>query len=162
MILVLDSSPLITLARIAKLSLLQRLAQQTIIPTGVYHEMVSTGEDRPGALSVQTNAWLVKKTPTDVSALNRLTQRLGRGESEAIVLAKELPESIVVLDDALARRIAKEEKVHVVGTVGLLLHAKHRGLVTSIKPILQDLKQAGFYIDQPLINLVLQKTEEMP
>ena len=162
MILVLDSSPLITLARIAKLPLLQSLAQQTIIPSGVYQEIVNTGKDRPGALSVQTTTWLVQKTPTDVSALDRLAQRLGRGETEAIVLAKELPGSIVVLDDALARRVAREERTPVVGTVGLLIHAKHRGLLSSIKPILQDLKQAGFYLDQPLINLVLQKTRESP
>ena len=162
MILVLDSSPLITLARIAKLPLLQSLAQQTIIPSGVYQEIVNTGKDRPGALRVQTTTWLIQKTPTDVSALDRLAQRLGRGETEAIVLAKELPGSIVVLDDALARRVAREERTPVVGTVGLLIHAKHRGLLSSIKPILQDLKQAGFYLDQPLINLVLQKTRESP
>jgi predicted nucleic acid-binding protein len=161
-ILILDSSPLITLARIAKLPLLQSLANQIVIPSGVYQEMVSTGKDRPGALSVQTATWLVKKTPTDVSALDRLAQRLGRGETEAIVLAKELPDSIVELDDALARRVAREEKVPDVGTVGLLIHAKHRGLLSSIKPILQDLKQAGFYLDQSLINLVLQKTDESP
>ncbi len=87
---------------------------------------------------------------------------LREGETEAIVLAKELPDSIVVLDDALARRVAREEKVPVVGTVGLLIHAKHRGLLSSIKPILQDLKQASFYLDQSLINLVLQKTDESP
>ena len=111
MILVLDSSPLITLARIAKLPLLQSLAQQTIIPSGVYQEIVNTGKDRPGALRVQTTTWPVqKKTPTDVSALDRLAQRLGRGETAAIVLAKELPGSIVVLDDALARRVAREER----------------------------------------------------
>ena len=162
MILVLDSSPLITLARIAKLPLLQNLAQQTIIPSGVYQEIVSTGKNRPGASSVQTTTWLVQKTPTDASAINRLKQRLGKGETEAIVLAKELPGSIVVLDDALARRVAREEKVPVVGTIGLLIHAKHKGLVSRINPILQDLKQAGFYLDQPLINLVLQKTEESP
>ncbi|MEX2491291.1 MAG: DUF3368 domain-containing protein [Nitrospirales bacterium] len=73
------------------------------------------------------------------------------------MLANELPGSMVVLDDAFARRVAREEKVPVVGTVGLLIHAKHKGLVSSIKPILQALKQAGFYFDQPLIDLVHRK-----
>ncbi|GJL65800.1 MAG: DUF3368 domain-containing protein [Nitrospirales bacterium] len=162
MILVLDSSSLITLTRINQLSLLQNLADQTLIPSEVYQEVVNSGKDRPGALAVQKANWLIKKTSTDVSALNRLGQRLGRGETEAIVLAKEFSGSIVVLDDALARRIAREERVNVVGTVGLLIHAKHKGLLSSLKPILQELKQAGFYLDQPLIDLVLQQAGESP
>ena len=98
MILVLDSSPLIALARIDRLPLLQRLAEQTIIPAGVYQEIVTAGKNRPGALSIQSTPWLIRQTPIDKSALTRLEQRLGRGETESIVLAKERSGSIVVLD----------------------------------------------------------------
>ena len=162
MILVLDSSPLITLSTTNQLSLLPGLAQQAIIPSEVYHEIVTSGKNKPGALSVQKADWLTKKTAKNTAIIDRLAQRLGRGESETIALAKELPGSIVVLDDALARRMAQREGCKVIGTLGLLIHAKNRGLLSSIKPILQDLQDAGFYLDQTLIGLVLRKTGELP
>jgi len=160
-ILVLDSSPLITLARINQLPLLQNLTKQTIIPSEVYQEIVTSGKNKPGALAIPKADWLTEKTATDRLIIDRLAQRLGRGETEAIALAKELPGSIVVLDDALARRIAQEEGSKVIGTLGLLIHAKHKGLLSSIKPILQDLQQAGFYLDQTLIDHVLRESREM-
>ena len=92
--------------------------------------------------------------------VSRLQGRLGKGEAEAIVLTKETPGSIVVLDDATARRIAKEEGVEVVGLIGLMVLAKRQGIVPTIQPILFDMKDNGFYLSESLVQIALKAAGE--
>ena len=160
MILALDSSPLITLARIDRLSLLQTLAQELFVPEAVFEEVMTLGRERPDTTMILQAAWLIRKPVRDRVIVSRLRGRLGRGEAEAIALAKENPETLVVLDDATARRMAKEEGVHVVGTVGLIILAKGKGIVPTIQPILSDMKDNGFYLDDALVQLALRAAGE--
>ena len=85
---------------------------------------------------------------------------MGDGESEAIALAMELDDVVLVLDDKKARRIAKQLDLKVIGTVGLLLRAKKRGIVAEIKPVLDALQNAGFRIAAPLYQKALKLASE--
>lgn len=100
MILVLDSSALITLTRIGNLDLLQQLAETVHVPQAVYDEVVCAGVDQPGRRAVESAQWIVRHQVQDRDAVVRLRGRLGRGEAEAIVLAMELRADHVILDDA--------------------------------------------------------------
>jgi predicted nucleic acid-binding protein len=60
------------------------------------------------------------------------------------MLALELPEAIVVLDDALARRVAETLNIRLTGTLGLLLDAKKAGLIPSVRPVLDQLQALRF------------------
>ena len=71
---------------------------------------------------------------------------LHRGEAEAIALAKEIGADIIILDDNLARSAARTGGLNVVGTLGLLRQAMVKGLVTELKPLLDNPKSAGFYM----------------
>jgi len=53
-----NSSPLIALSRINKLSLLQDLFEQVIIPSGVYNEIVERGRDKKGSKEVKSAEWI--------------------------------------------------------------------------------------------------------
>lgn len=88
MILVLDSSARITLTRIGNLDLLQQLAETVHVPQAVYDEVVCAGVDQPGRRAVESAQWIVRHQVQDRDAVVRLRGRLGRGEAEAIVLAK--------------------------------------------------------------------------
>ncbi len=157
MILVLDSSALITLSRIDNLELLHQLAGTVHVPQAVYDEVVPTGQ---GERKVEQAQWLVRHQVKERNAVERLSGRLGRGEAEAIVLARQLNADFVILDDATARRIAENEGCRVLGLLGLLIHAKERGLVPAVRPILDRIISVGFYIDDALYRTVLRASGE--
>jgi predicted nucleic acid-binding protein len=161
-ILVLDASALITLARIGRLNLLRDFAGKIHIPEAVYSEIVRSGQGRPGSLEVAQSQWISRHQVRDRSAVTRLQVQLGHGEAEAIVLARELPADVLVLDDATARHIAEAEERKVVGLLGLLLSAKKRGIVTSLKSIVDEMVAAGFFIDEMLYRSILQQAGELP
>ena len=163
MILVLDASAIITLARVGCLNLLRELAEKVYIPEAVYDEVVKSGYGRPGSLEVEQAAWISKQSVHDQSVVVRLEAELGRGEAEAIVLAGELEADFVILDDATARRIAEAEGRKVLGLLVLLIRAKELGIVPVLRPVLNQIVGAGFFIDDALYQSILRRAgEEQP
>lgn len=163
MILVLDASALITLARIGHLDLLRQTGDEICIPQAVYDEVAGSAPDRPGSREVTQATWLRRENVRDREAVIRLRRRLGRGEAEAIVLAGELGADAVVLDDGTARHAAEQEGRTVVGLLGLLLYHKERGIIGALKPLLDEMIAAGFFIDDALYHHILRQAgEESP
>jgi predicted nucleic acid-binding protein len=72
--------------------------------------------------------------------------RPGRSELATIALALENPSSVVLLDDALARRVAQAAGLQVWGTLRVALEAKQRGLVAQIGPVVEKLEVSGMWI----------------
>lgn len=162
MTFVLDASTLITLARIGRLELLRQIIGTAHIPEAVYREVVRAGSSRPGTTEVAQAGWLVRHPVLDRSAVGRLRARVGQGEAEAIVLARELGADLLILDDQTARRIAEAEGQRVVGLLGLLLQAKALGMFPMLKPLLDEMIAADFFIDEGLYRLVLRQAGEDP
>jgi len=77
-----------------------------------------------------------------------------------MILAKEIEADICIIDDLLARKYAKYYNLNITGTIGILLKAKELGLITRIKPIMDELKVSGIYIDTKLYNRVLEIARE--
>lgn len=71
---------------------------------------------------------------------------LGLGETEAIALALELAPEWLILDERRATRVARTAGLQVVGTVGILLSAKSRGLLPAVRPAIEDLLGTGFHL----------------
>jgi hypothetical protein len=159
-IVVLDSSTLITLARIGRLELLHRMAGVVHVPAAVFEEVVLRGSGRPGSADVAQADWVLRRSVQNLTSAERLRARVGRGEAEAIVLAKELAADLLVIDDAAARRVAEAEGQRVVGVLGLLIDAKHRGLVAEVKPVLDEMLAAGFFLDESRYRSILRRAGE--
>lgn len=154
-----DSGPLIALARIGQLDLLPTLCERIIIPVGVWEEVTVTDPEAPGAEAVRSVTWLeVQTAPAPlVSALSILVDR---GEAEAIALAQTVEHSLLVADDARARRVAERLGIRRIGTVGLLRRAKQAGLIGLLHPQLEALQKNGIYIREALIKAVLREVGE--
>jgi len=89
-----------------------------------------------------------------------LVTNLGPGEAEALMLALELREAVVVLDDALARRVAETLGLNVTGTWGLLLDAKHASLIRAVGPLLDQLEALRFRLAPHTRTAVLKLAGE--
>jgi hypothetical protein len=86
--------------------------------------------------------------------------RLGPGEREAIALALELGATELVLDDLSARRLAQSLHIVVIGSVGLLLRAKEKGLISEVRPLIQAMQDAEFHISDRVFDGVLAAAGE--
>jgi len=146
MIVVCNSTPLIALSRIGKLELLREYFSEVYIPQEVYDEVVTRGEGLSGAKEVKSADWIKVEVVTNEIAVDSLCTTLDRGESEAIVLARE-KNALLILDDGDGRRIARSLGLKITGTIGLLLlAAEDRKL--DLKRSIDDLMSAGFRLSE--------------
>lgn len=158
MIVISDSSALIGLSAIGALDLLYQIYGTVVVPEAVYREVVVDGAGKPGAQAVATATWIDVQTVKNPSSVTYLTNSVGldQGESEAIVLAQEIGADLILLDDFKARQYARQQRLSITGTVGVLLAAKQRGFTPLIRPHLDALIAAGIFIDSLLYSQALQ------
>jgi predicted nucleic acid-binding protein len=143
-----DSACLIALAKIGHLDLLFKSFGTVTIPPAVHREFGQNIDP------------LVVQSVQNTALVRSLKTQIDEGESEAIALAMEQADVFVVLDDKRARRIVKQLGLKVIGTVGLLLRAKKKGIVSEIKPILDAHQQADFRIHNGLYQVAVRLDEE--
>jgi predicted nucleic acid-binding protein len=80
---------------------------------------------------------------------------LGPGELAAMALGLEHPDHVILLDDALARRVAQAAGLGVWGTLKVLLEAKTRGLTPQIAPHVNKLEKAGMWLSSDIRQRIL-------
>jgi predicted nucleic acid-binding protein len=158
-----NSSVLIALSSIDQLELInQRFPDGVMIPQAVWKEFVETGRGKPGAESVVKASFLVVSSVTNTALVSLLRLELDEGESEAIALFLEQPNQAILLDEKNARRIAKRMNLPVLGTVGILIWAKQKGLISNLKEQLDALQSVGkFRLGNVIYEESLKKVGEL-
>lgn len=162
MIVVANASPLIGLSAVNSLGLLNSLFGAIHISEAVYREIVISGRGRVGSAEVASAAWIQRHEISDTAAVSRLmtAAKLNTGESETLILATEITADLVIIDERPARRHAFAQKLPVTGTIGVLMLAKTRGLVSEIKPLLDALTGFGMRLDHDLYRYALRRAGE--
>lgn len=89
-----------------------------------------------------------------------LELQIDKGESSAIALALEIPESTLILDDFKARKIADKLGLTYTGTLGVIIKAKLKGIVPSIRPIINKMKQTDFRLSDEIELHALRQAKE--
>jgi len=162
MIVVSDTSPIINLAAIGQLHLLPQLYGTVIIPQSVYNEIVVAGIGQPGAKEIADAMWVEVRTVVDRTLVLSLETELDSGEAEAIVLAAELGADLLLIDERKGRVTANRLQVNYIGLLGILISAKHQGLITSVTHLMDDLRNiANFWIDDALYAHISRIAEEL-
>lgn len=146
-----DASPLIALHQIGQLGLLEALFGAVLIPAAVARE--TPGVERP--------SWLVERALMKPLAPGVVRAGLGPGESEAISLALELDADRLILDELPARSLAQSLGLTMIGTLGILLAAKRRGLIPAVREPMDVLRRAAFRVAPDLYENVLRKAGEL-
>jgi len=161
MIIVSNTTPLIGLATIGRFEILRQLFGEVYIPKAVYDEAVTVGREDGGAKrEVSEASWIKVVEIQDRLAVEVLLDELDLGEAEAIVLARELDAEWVLMDEKKGRRKLSQLEIQKIGTVGILLKAKQVGLIKTIRKDLEQLREKGFSISQPVIDAVLEQAQE--
>ncbi len=156
MIIVCNSSPIIALTSVNRLDILNELFSDVLIPQAVYDEVfLMKNKATPKADFIKV------RQVENKNLVNVLNLYLDLGESEVIAFALENGIDRVILDDKQARKIAEKQGLKLIGTVGILILAKEKGIVNEVRPlIVQMRKRINFRISQEIVNKVLSMLNE--
>lgn len=151
-----DSGPIFSLALIDKLDLLDKIFDDVKIAQAVWIE-ISTDESKP--FHERICSYFQDKVE-QIKGFNELTFVMDYGESESVILYKELQADFLLIDDKKARSIAENFGINCVGTIGLLSIARDKGFVDNLKPLFDLFLQNHRYYSIELLNaILLQKGE---
>ncbi len=153
-----DASPLIHLARTRNIHLLTTLGPAIVVPAPVYAEVLAKTSDETARI-VRETPWL-NRVPGPAVSPQVLRWDLGAGESAVLTWAQDHPGSLAILDDAKARRMAQASHLPVIGTLGIVLRAKRRGLIPLARPIIENLIAHGMYLSAPVVRESLALVDE--
>jgi predicted nucleic acid-binding protein len=146
-----DASPLIAFQQLGQLGLLGTIFGTVLIPPAVASE----------ALSVERPVWILERALAKPLATEVTHAGLGPGESEAISLALELHADRVIIDELAGRSLAQRLGLPLIGTLGILLAAKRRGLIPAIREPIDILRRGGFRVANDLYEDLLRKAGEL-
>lgn len=155
---VVDSSPVITLAKAGRLDLLEQLSTDLLIPLPVRDEILEGPPSDP-ARDALKSGWgqIVAPGPVPEAVLE---WGLGAGESATLALALAEPGRAAILDDAAARACARTLGVRYLGTLAVVLRAKQAGLIESAANMMVALRQAGLRLDEGTLRAALERIGE--
>jgi predicted nucleic acid-binding protein len=139
--------------------LLRQLYGEIIIPPAVRSEVEAGGMSGHGAFELENSPWIRVVYLTDPREAD-LIPDVDRGEAEVIALAVELKADVVIIDERLGRRHALRLGLPLTGTLGILLKAKQRGLVTSICPLIKRLRDGGIWLADKIVAETLRQAGE--
>lgn len=145
-IIISDSSCLIALTRIEKLDLLKNLYKEIIITNTVYQEFGGSLPD-----------WILVTDVKDKQKQEELEQILDKGEASSIALALEIDNSTLIIDEIKGRKIAQSYNVDIIGTIGIILLAGKKGLISDVIGTILRLVNKGFRLSDSLINKIIEK-----
>ncbi|MEI3611874.1 DUF3368 domain-containing protein [Pseudogracilibacillus sp. SO30301A] len=154
-----NATPIIGVSIIDQFHLLSDLFEKVYVPEAVYREVVLSesisvhGKAELKAMIVEKKFHLLKVENSNL--VNKLYGKLHEGELEVIVGAKEHDIKIVVIDEKSARELAKTFLLRPIGTVGVLIFAKEKGLINEVKVFLDTLMDYNFNISKKVYQNAL-------
>lgn len=148
LLIVADTGPLVILAKLNQLELLTKLYHELHIPEAVFNEatLLSQRQDAKRILGFASQFATI-----DQAIIESIDYGLDEGETQAILLAKQLG-STVLIDERKGRLVAQQEQLDILGTVGLLLKAKKAQLIPEISPLLEQMLACDYRLAPALIE----------
>jgi hypothetical protein len=163
-LIVVNTSPLLALDACNQIDVLRSLYARIIVPEEVEKELCPGGKTRillPGGLTTAHRTW-IEVVPLSSPPKASLSMSLDAGEAAVIALALELGASQVLIDERKGWREASREGLITVGSVGIILLAKRKGLILEVKPHLYEMRNKGIRLGQKVIDDAIVHAGETP
>lgn len=110
---------------------------------------------------VELPGWITKRQIAKQDQYFELAINLGKGEASSITLALEFDKSVLIIDERKGRKVAEEMKIEIIGSLGVLIKAKEKGAIESVRDILNLIDKTNFRISDSIKEQVLRKTGEL-
>ena len=141
-----DTSCFILLNKIEEIEILKKLFQTVYTTTDVLKEF---GKPLPD--------WIIIKESKDKHYQEIIELEIDKGEASVIALSYEIENSLLILDDLKARKLAEKLQLNYTGTFGIIVKAKQSGKIDSVKPILEKIKLTNFRFSNKIFNEILKQ-----
>ena len=148
-----NTTPILALLKLNRLSLLRQLYTEIYVPTAVFNE-IEAGKSKDYYEDLSKLDWvnIIEIGNKDGNSF----PDLDKGEAEAIALALEMKADSILLDEKLGRFHAKNANLKVTGSIGILIRAKKEGLVNTLKPLLDELTDKKVWVSDKLKKEILK------
>lgn len=161
MIVVSDTTPMVSLMKASRLELLATLFHEVLIPEAVFSELTANPRFQAEADQIRKAPYIKVVSVSEQKAVDvlRRSSGLDLGESEAIVFADDQKADVLLMDEAKGRKVAKAMGLYIMGTVGVLLFAFEKNVLTDseVKKAFEQLQQADRRIGDELIQYALRR-----
>ena len=159
-----NTSPLSALSIIGRLGLLRAQFGTIRIPNAVWTEL-SRLEHVSGKQALEqahADGWIEVHQTANRPIIEILGVTVDAGESESIAMSLEWPADLLIMDESAGRAMARNLKIRITGTLGVLLKAKRDGKIPSLKFEMDRLVQdAGFFVSDRVRNTFLAEAGEL-
>jgi len=158
-----NTGPIIGLAKIGLLFILNQLASEVVIPPMVQKELLGKIGGESEQIDKALNEFIhVRDFRPMEPATENATSDLDEGERQVIGLATSIGGNVLVLmDDRVGRQVAKGLNLPVSGVVGLLLFAKEKGVLEKIAPLLEELRAEGYWLSDEVVKVATKIAGEI-
>lgn len=156
-----NSTPMINFSAIDRMDILQHLFGKIYIPSAVSDELFVKGKNYPSAEPLRKARFIEVLEVKNTMLADAFKKDLDAGEAEVIALSMGMKPELILLDEVAGRMIAEFYKISLTGSIGCLVEAKRRGIVSTIRPLLDDMKiKAGFWVNPKLYRRILDDNDE--
>jgi predicted nucleic acid-binding protein len=149
-IVIADTSSLMLFHKIGEFELLWKLYNKVIITPEVQAEFQE-----------QLPNWIKIESVLDKKYQEFIETQVDWGEASTIALAKEIENTLLLLDDLKARKLAGKLNLKFTGTLGVINKARQLGIVHKIKPLIDKLLLTDFRISENIVNELLRLNNEL-
>lgn len=148
-IVIADTSCFILLHKIKELGVLKKLFEHVFTTKEVAEEF---GKPLPKWIKIQAAA--------NQKFQQTLERQVDRGEASAIALGWEIKDSLLILDDLKARKLAEHLDLNFTGTLGIFVRAKQEGIISSVKTVVKKIKATNFRFSDKVYQEILSEAGE--
>lgn len=164
MIVVSDTTPLISLLKTGHLNLLEKYFGEVQIPEAVFNELTVNTKFAGEAEQIRNCQFIQVVKVKDFKSVNLLRRATGLdlGESEAIILSDAIQADLLLMDEAKGRDVAEQMQIKIMGTIGLLMASYQNGNITAheIKECIEILRDSGRHIGEKYLQMLLEQISD--
>ena len=159
MIVISDTTPVLSLLKAGCLELLEKLYGNVLIPKAVYRELTENPVYFEEAKIIKATIFFSVAEAENIKSVDvlRSVTGLDAGESEALIMYDEKNADLLLIDEHKGRRVAKQLKVKYIGTAGILMLAYDKGYIgqVEVRNCLDAMIASDIRLDKKICNIVM-------